>query len=62
MFIKSRFSEHCHGFAFAMTNCQLKERIGKRKKLVLYRSQSIVTPCKLSDWFLYGKKVFPNRL
>ena len=62
MFIKSRFSEHFNGFAFAMTNCQLKERIGKRKKLVLYRSQSIVTPCKLSDWFLYGKKVFPNRL
>ena len=34
IFIKSRFSEHFHGFAFAMTSCQLKERVGKKKKLI----------------------------
>ena len=67
VFVKSRFSEHRHGFAFAMTNCLLEERVGKRKKkLVSYKNHSIVTLCKLINWFLFDKsfygKVFPKRL
>ena len=31
IFINSRFSEHRHGIAFAMTYCLQKEEIGKKK-------------------------------
>ena len=30
-FINSRFSEHRHRFAFAMTYCLRKEKVGKKK-------------------------------
>ena len=32
-FINSRFSEHRYGFAFAMTYCLQKEKVGKKKVL-----------------------------
>ena len=32
-FVNSRFSEHCHGFAFAITYCLQKEKVGKKKVL-----------------------------
>ena len=33
IFITSRFSEHRHGFAFAITYCLPKEKVGKKKVL-----------------------------
>ena len=33
IFINSRFSEHRHGFAFAITYCLQKEKVGKKKFL-----------------------------
>ena len=33
IFINSRFSEHRHGFAFAITYCLPKEKVGKKKVL-----------------------------
>ena len=32
-FINSRFLEHRHGFAFAITHCLQKEKVGKKKVL-----------------------------